>query len=86
MAIQGGACIQNVVIAIMSTVWARFARQVRGEVLSMKERAFITLAVVAGVPSQVIMWRHIFPNVANTAHAHQLCHCKERSDVAIPER
>ncbi len=66
VAIQGGAGIQNVVIAIMATVWARFARQVRGEVLSIKERDFVTLAVVAGVPSHVIMWRHIFPNVVNT--------------------
>lgn len=66
VAIQGGAGIQNVVIAIMATVWARFARQVRGEVLSIKERDFVTLAVVAGVPSHLIMWRHIFPNVVNT--------------------
>ncbi len=66
VAIQGGAGIQNVVIAIMATVWARFARQIRGEVLSIKERDFVTLAVVAGVPSHVIMWRHIFPNVVNT--------------------
>ena len=61
VAIQGGAGIQNVVIAIMATVWARFARQVRGEVLSIKERDFVTLAIVAGVPPHVIMWRHIFP-------------------------
>ena len=61
VAIQGGAGIQNVVIAIMATVW-----QVRGEVLSIKERDFVTLAIVAGVPSHVIMWRHIFPNVVNT--------------------
>ncbi len=66
VAIQGGAGVQNVVIAIMATVWARFARQIRGEVLSIKERDFITLAVVAGVPSHVIMWRHVFPNVVNT--------------------
>ncbi len=66
VAIQGGAGIQNVVIAIMATVWARFARQVRGEVLSIKERDFVTLAIVAGVSSHVIMWRHIFPNVVNT--------------------
>ena len=66
VAIQGGAGVQNVIIAIMATVWARFARQIRGEVLSLKERDFVTMAVVAGVPPWVIMWRHIFPNVANT--------------------
>ena len=66
VAIQGGAGVQNVVIAIMATVWARFARQIRGEVLSIKERDFITLAIVAGVPGHIVMWRHIFPNVVNT--------------------
>lgn len=62
-----GAGILNVIFAIMVTVWARFARQIRGEVLSLKERDFVTMAVVAGVPPHVIMWRHIFPNVVNTA-------------------
>ncbi|MBO55442.1 MAG: peptide ABC transporter permease [Dehalococcoidia bacterium] len=66
VAIQGGAGIQNVIIAIMATVWARFARQIRGEVLTLKERDFVVMAVVAGVRPHVIMYRHIFPNVVNT--------------------
>ena len=61
-----GAGILNVIIAIMATVWARFARQIRGEVLTLKERDFVTMAVVAGVPARTIMARHIFPNVVNT--------------------
>ncbi len=66
VAIAGGAGIGNVIIAVAATVWARFARQARGEVLSIKERDFVTLAIVAGVSPPVIMWRHIFPNVINT--------------------
>lgn len=66
VAIAGGAGIGNVIIAVAATVWARFARQSRGEVLSIKERDFVTLAIVAGVSAPVIMWRHIFPNVINT--------------------
>ena len=66
VAIAGGAGIGNVIIAVAATVWARFARQARGEVLSIKERDFVTLAIVAGVSAPVIMWRHIFPNVINT--------------------
>ncbi len=61
-----GAGILNVILAIMATVWARFARQIRGEVLTLKERDFVTMAVVAGVPARTIMARHIFPNVVNT--------------------
>jgi len=66
VAIQGGAGIQNVIIAIMVTVWADFSRQIRGEVLSLKERDYVTLATVAGVSTPMIMLRHIFPNVINT--------------------
>ncbi len=61
-----GPGIQNIILAIAVTVWARFARQVRGEVLSLKERDFVTLAKIAGVPEQEIILRHIFPNVLNT--------------------
>ena len=66
VAIAGGAGIGNVIVAVAATVWARFARQARGEVLSIKERDFVTLAIVAGVSAPLIMWRHIFPNVINT--------------------
>lgn len=34
--------------------------------MSLKERDYVTLAVVAGVSPTMIMWRHIFPNVVNT--------------------
>jgi peptide/nickel transport system permease protein len=61
-----GPGLQNIILAIAATVWARFARQVRGEVLSIKERDFVTLAKIAGVSEPVIIARHIFPNVVNT--------------------
>jgi peptide/nickel transport system permease protein len=46
-------------------MWARFARLVRGEVLTWKEREFVALARVAGCSSLRIMARHLFPNVVN---------------------
>jgi peptide/nickel transport system permease protein len=56
------------IIAILSLVyWTRYARVIRGEVLSLKQREFVRLAIVAGCPKPVIMWRHILPNVINTA-------------------
>lgn len=61
-----GTGIQNIIIAIAVTVWARFARQVRGEVLTLKEREYVILAKIAGVSDHVILLRHIFPNVINT--------------------
>ena len=61
-----GRGLENIVIAVALTVWARFARMVRGEVLAVKGQDFVDLARVAGVNGRVIMWRHIFPNVVNT--------------------
>ena len=61
-----GTGLQNVILAIAVTVWARFARQVRGEVLSIKERDYVILARIAGLSEPMIIMRHIFPNVVNT--------------------
>ena len=44
----------------------RFARVVRGEVLSVRESDYVALARVAGASNFRIVVRHIFPNVANT--------------------
>ncbi|TAK85399.1 MAG: ABC transporter permease [Betaproteobacteria bacterium] len=56
----------NVILVLSLVIWARFARLVRGEVLSLRERAFVALAQVAGSSSARIIARHIFPNILNT--------------------
>ena len=61
-----GTGVWNVLIAIAATQWARFARMIRGEVLSVRDRDFVTLAQIYGVSSGMIVWRHLFPNVINT--------------------
>lgn len=61
-----GAGIENIILAVVVTVWARFARMIRGDVLSIKELDFVTFAKIAGLSSPVIIARHIFPNTINT--------------------
>ncbi|MBC8281110.1 MAG: ABC transporter permease, partial [Chloroflexi bacterium] len=61
-----GAGITNIILAIAVTVWARFARMIRGEVLQVRNRDFVLAARITGVAPAVIIWRHIFPNVVNT--------------------
>ena len=56
----------NVILVIALLLWPRFARQVRGETLAIKEQDFVALAVVAGRGSAWIIRRHIFPNVVPT--------------------
>jgi peptide/nickel transport system permease protein len=57
----------NIVIILAAVYWTRYARVIRGEVLSLKERDFVRLAIVAGCSKWTIMRRHLLPNVANTA-------------------
>lgn len=59
-----GPGLDNIILAITLLLWPYYARQVRGEVLSIKERDFVALARVAGCSNFHIIWRHIFPNVA----------------------
>ncbi len=46
--------------------WSGFARQVRGEVLALKETDYVSLAKVAGASGPRILARHILPGVVNT--------------------
>lgn len=61
-----GPSFTTVVAVITVLLWARYARQVRGETLSIKERDFIARARVAGASHFRIMFRYILPNVTNS--------------------
>ncbi|HEY7555827.1 MAG TPA: ABC transporter permease [Candidatus Binatia bacterium] len=56
----------TVIIAACIVLWARFARLIRSEVLSVKERDFVKLARIAGASNWRIMISHILPNVLNS--------------------
>ena len=61
-----GASFGTVVGVTAVLLWARYARQVRGESLSIRERDFVARARVAGASHFRIMLRYILPNVVNT--------------------
>jgi peptide/nickel transport system permease protein len=62
-----GPSMWNIVIILAAVYWTRYARVIRGEVLSLRERDFVRLAIVAGCSKRTIMRRHILPNVVNSA-------------------
>jgi peptide/nickel transport system permease protein len=64
-ALLGGG-VWNIVIVFGLVYWTRYARVIRGEVLSLREREYVRLAQVAGVSTLRIMLHHILPNVLNT--------------------
>jgi peptide/nickel transport system permease protein len=61
-----GASFAMVVATLALLLWAQYARLVRGQVLSVKERDFVALAKVAGSSTCRILVVHIFPNLVNS--------------------
>ena len=66
LAVTVGPSFTNVVVAIAVILWARYARVIRGEVLTLMERDFIAQARLAGCSAWRIITRHLFPNTLNT--------------------
>jgi peptide/nickel transport system permease protein len=61
-----GFSFWNVVFILCPFVAVRFARIVRGDTLSIRERDYVALATVIGSPTRRIIAKHILPNVLNT--------------------
>jgi peptide/nickel transport system permease protein len=61
-----GGSMATTVLAVALVLWARYARVIRGEVLSLRERDFIAQARIAGCSSTRIIAIHLFPNILNT--------------------
>ncbi len=57
-----GQGLFNVMIALSVVGWTGYARLVRGEVLSLREREYITAARGLGMRDFRIIFRHILPN------------------------
>ena len=66
LAVTVGPSFLNVVIAIAVVLWARYARVIRGQVLTLMQLDFIAQARIAGAGAWRIITRHLLPNTMNT--------------------
>lgn len=57
-----GASVRNTIIAIAVSWWPWYARLVRAQVLSLRERPFIKAVRAIGVPNRRIIAVHVIPN------------------------
>ncbi len=55
--------LENIIVIIGLLLWPRFARQVRGEALALKQQDFVARSVVAGSSGLRISIKHILPNI-----------------------
>jgi peptide/nickel transport system permease protein len=58
-----GASLVNLILVLGATGWIAYARIVRAEVLSLREREFIAAAQALGAHDTFILRRHLLPNV-----------------------
>jgi peptide/nickel transport system permease protein len=58
-----GSSLPNIIIVMGITGWVIFARVVRAEVLSLREKEFITSVRALGGSNSRIIFNHLFPNV-----------------------
>src|SRR3989304_4582469 len=57
-----GKSLFPAIIALITFGWMGYARIIRGDILSIKERDYIMAARVIGVKDSRILFRHIIPN------------------------
>ena len=57
-----GPSVNNVIIAICAVGWVGYARLIRGQFLSLRERDYILAAKAIGVKDLKIIVRHMLPN------------------------
>jgi peptide/nickel transport system permease protein len=67
LAAMVGPSMWNIIVILGAVYWTRYARVIRGEVLTLREREFVKLAELAGASKLRVIKRHILPNVLNTA-------------------
>lgn len=58
-----GAGVTSLIIALVLVGWIGTARFVRGEVMKIKEQEFVDAAKVLGASNNVIIYKHIIPNI-----------------------
>ncbi len=51
-----------VILALSVSAWAGYARLVRGQVLSIRDQAYVEAARALGLPSKRVLFRHVVPN------------------------
>ena len=66
LAVVVGPSFVNVILVIALSLWPLYARQVRGEAVSLMQQDFVALARVGGASAPRVMFVHVLPNLMPT--------------------
>lgn len=62
-----GSGLENIIIAVVITRWAKYARVQYGQVMSFSNREFIQAARTIGAGTNRILFKHMLPNILSTS-------------------
>jgi peptide/nickel transport system permease protein len=63
MNVRGGLSIPQMILVVAALAWLFPARVIRAQVLTLRERAFIDVARLSGMPRRMIILREVLPNL-----------------------
>ena len=58
-----GPSVRNMMIVMVATSWAGYARLIRGVTLSLREREYVQAARAQGAPAWRVLVKHLWPNL-----------------------
>lgn len=61
-----GSGVGNLIVALVATSWAAFARIARGEAMALRDQEYVTAARSLGMRDVRILLRHVMPNLAGS--------------------
>lgn len=63
MMVQSGLTVEQMALVVASLAWLYPARTIRSQVLTLRERSYVQVARLSGMPGRSIIFREILPNL-----------------------
>jgi len=63
MIVQSGLTVEQMALVVASLAWLYPARTIRAQVLTLRERSYIQVARLSGMPARMIILTEILPNL-----------------------
>ena len=63
MMVRGGLSVEQMALVVASLAWLYPARTIRAQVLTLRERSYIQVARLSGMPGPHIIFKEILPNL-----------------------
>jgi peptide/nickel transport system permease protein len=63
MMVPGGLSVEQMALVVASLAWLYPARTIRAQVLTLRERSYVQVARLSGMPGRAIIFKEILPNL-----------------------